>query len=105
MKNEKKSVIAVIGGGPAGLMAAGTAGGAGASVLLFETNAKYGRKLLLTGAGKCNITNSAPLKEFLDHFPENSKFLYPAFKQFFTEELERFFNRYGLFFQDRKSVV
>ncbi len=99
MNKGEKPVIAVIGGGPAGLMAAGTAGGSGASVLLFEKNAKCGRKLLLTGSGKCNITNNAPMKDFLDHYPENSKFLYPAFKQFFTEELERFFNRYGLFFQ------
>jgi predicted Rossmann fold flavoprotein len=99
MNKEKKPVIAVIGGGPAGLMAAGVAGESGASVLLFETNAKCGRKLLLTGSGKCNITNTAPMKEFLEHFPENRKFLYPSFKHFFTEDLERFFNQYGLFFQ------
>ena len=51
-------VVAVIGGGPAGLMAAGTAASFGARVLLFEKNAQCGRKLLITGSGKCNIPNS-----------------------------------------------
>lgn len=99
MNENKIPVIAVIGGGPAGLMAAGIAGELRARVILFETNPKCGRKLLLTGAGKCNITNSAPLNEFLEHYPENNKFLYPSFKIFFTEELEQFFNRYNLFFR------
>lgn len=90
--------VGVIGGGPAGLMAAGTAALAGASVVLFEKNASCGKKLLLSGAGKCNIANNAPLEEFLEQFPENGKFLYPVFKGFFTGELEEFFNQHHVFF-------
>ncbi|MHB1454356.1 MAG: BaiN/RdsA family NAD(P)/FAD-dependent oxidoreductase [Saccharofermentanales bacterium] len=90
----KRSLVAVIGGGPAGLMAAGTAALAGASVMLFEKNARCGKKLLLTGAGKCNVANSAPFDEFMEQFPENRKFLYPAFQNFFTGDLEAFFNRH-----------
>ena len=91
-----KPRIAVIGGGPAGLMAAGTAAACGARVMLFEKNGQCGRKLLITGSGRCNITNSAPFDQFLASFPENKKFLIPAFRQFFVTELIDFFDRYQL---------
>ena len=91
-----KPIVAVIGGGPAGLMAAGTAAACGASVLHFEKNAQCGRKLLITGAGRCNITNSAPFDQFLDQYPENKKFLFPAFKRFFVDELKEFCGQYHL---------
>lgn len=96
-------IVIVIGGGPAGLMAAGTAASCGAKVLLFEKNALFGRKLLLTGSGKCNITNSAPLDLFLDQFAENRKFLYPAFRLFFREELEAFFRLRHVAFQTEEN--
>lgn len=100
MKNaNRKPVVIVIGGGPAGLMAAGTSASLGADVILLEKNKSCGKKLLLTGSGKCNITNSAPLDIFLEHFAENKKFLYPSFKALFINELELFFNRYQIFFQ------
>ncbi|MHB1484990.1 MAG: BaiN/RdsA family NAD(P)/FAD-dependent oxidoreductase [Saccharofermentanales bacterium] len=95
-ETNSKQIIAVIGGGPAGLMAAGTAAASGASVLLFEKNSQCGRKLLITGSGKCNVTNNAPFDFFLDQYPENKKFLYSAFKQFFVEDLKILFNRYHL---------
>lgn len=89
----KTPVIAVIGGGPAGLMAAGTAAAAGAEVHLFEKNSQCGKKLLITGSGKCNITSNAPFEAFLDQFPDNKKFLYPAFKIFFVDEVKEFFGQ------------
>jgi predicted Rossmann fold flavoprotein len=88
--------IAVIGGGPAGLMAAGTAASQGARVILFEKKPSCGIKLLITGSGRCNVTNHAPWDEFLANYPENSKFLYPAFKTFFIDDLKVFFHQYGL---------
>jgi len=103
MEKVKQPVVIVIGGGPAGLMAAGTAAFFGSKVLLLEKNARCGQKLLLTGSGKCNITNSAPLELFLDQFAENKKFLYPAFKGLFYDELETFFNRHHVFFQTEEN--
>lgn len=93
---DKGPVVAVIGGGPAGLMAAGTAAARGATVFLFEKKQSCGLKLLITGSGRCNVTNSAPRAEFLEHYPENGKFLYPAYKTFFVDELKTFFRRYNL---------
>lgn len=91
-----KPIVAVVGGGPAGLMAAGTAAACGARVMLFEKKRQCGRKLLLTGSGQCNITNSASFSEFLHQYPENRKFLYPALRSFFVGELIRFFQEYEL---------
>lgn len=95
-ESNSKPVVVVIGGGPAGLLAAGTAAASGASVLLFEKNSHCGRKLLITGAGRCNITSSASIDQFLDQYPENRKFLFPAFKQFFVDELKTFCGQYHL---------
>ncbi len=97
-KEKEKSVVIVVGGGPAGLMAASTAAACGARAILFEKNSHCGKKLLLTGSGKCNITNQAPLDLFLEQYAENRKFLYPAFKSLFHDELEHFFNRHHVFF-------
>ena len=92
----KNTIVAVIGGGPAGLLAAGTAASFGSRVLLFEKNPQCGRKLLITGSGRCNVTNNAPFDLFLDQYAEKRKFLYPAFRQFFVEELKELFHRYDL---------
>lgn len=88
--------VVVIGGGPAGLMAAGTAAANGARVILFEKMQQCGQKLLITGAGQCNVTNSAPWPDFIAQYPENAKFLYPAFKTFFVDDLKAFFQQHGL---------
>ncbi len=99
----KKRVI-VVGGGASGLMAAGQAAGqankqralAGASVLLLEKKSSPGRKLLLTGKHRCNITNTDEIKEFLRHFNPKGKFLTQVFYQFFNTELQAFFEELGV---------
>ena len=71
--------IAVLGGGPAGMMAAASASAIGASVLLIEKNQFLGKKLRITGKGRCNITNSADILEFINNIPVNGKFMHSAF--------------------------
>ncbi len=66
--------IIVIGAGASGMLAAGSAAEAGASVLLLEKMRQNGRKIGITGKGRCNITNSAELEEFINHFGKNGKF-------------------------------
>lgn len=89
--------IAVIGGGPAGLMAAGCAAKLGARVALLEKNDRPGIKLLLTGNGRCNITNTEKdLRRFVDLFGKNGKFLFQALNAFSPEATVDFFNRIGL---------
>lgn len=70
--------IAVIGAGPAGLIAASAAAQRGAHVVLFEKNPKPGRKLLMTGNGRCNVTNLSPVDRYPEHYFGNGKFLYKA---------------------------
>ncbi len=79
--------VVVVGGGAAGLMAAGQAARLGAETLLLEKMGRPGRKLRIAGKGRCNITNTAPLPEFIAHFGRNGRFLRQAFSQFFTAEL------------------
>ena len=88
--------IIVIGAGAAGLMAAGQAAQAGAEVLLLEKMDRAGRKLCITGKGRCNLTNIAELDAFLDHFGRTGKFLRQAFSRFFTPDLIDFFEELGL---------
>lgn len=86
----KKKVV-IIGGGPAGLMAAGQAAKGGTHAILLEKMSRPGRKLSITGKGRCNITNVAPLDDFMSHFGKNGRFLRQAFGYFFTPELIQFF--------------
>ncbi|MBN1527278.1 MAG: NAD(P)/FAD-dependent oxidoreductase [Candidatus Omnitrophica bacterium] len=88
--------IAVIGAGPAGAMAAIRAAQLGKRVILIERNDAIGRKLLLTGKGRCNITNSAPLDTFVEKFGRQGNFLRSAFFKFFNEDLTAFFRAKGL---------
>jgi predicted Rossmann fold flavoprotein len=90
-----KKVI-VVGGGAAGLIAAGQAATAGAEVLLIEKMQRPGRKLCITGKGRCNLTNIADLPDFLFHFGKNGRFLRQAFARFFTSDLMDFFTSLGL---------
>ena len=76
--------IAVIGAGPAGLLAAAFACAADTSVEVFDRNEKAGKKLFLTGKGRCNITNDAEKDEFMRNIPRNPRFLYSAFDSFFN---------------------
>jgi predicted Rossmann fold flavoprotein len=86
----------VVGGGPAGLMAAGTAANQGSKVILLEKMPRLGRKLLLTGKGRCNITNTAPMPEFIENFPGNGAFLYGPMAAFSNQDLLRFLAELGL---------
>ena len=88
--------ILVIGAGPAGLMAAGRAAELGASVTLIERNARPGVKLLVTGGGRCNVTNTADLKGFIAAFGPKGKFLYRAFTVFSAAGLTGFLKSFGV---------
>ncbi|MBF8377750.1 NAD(P)/FAD-dependent oxidoreductase [Alicyclobacillus mali] len=88
--------VLVIGGGPAGLMAAIAAREAGARVLLVEKGDRLGRKLAISGGGRCNVTNAKPLPELMQHVLGNPKFLYSSFHRFGNEDIIRFFEGLGV---------
>lgn len=88
--------ICVIGGGPAGMMAAGTATSYGASVTIFESMKMLGKKLAITGKGRCNVTNNCSTEEFLNNVTKNPRFLYTALSEFSTEDTITFFNSMGV---------
>lgn len=89
--------VVVIGGGPAGMMAAGTAAARGLSVLLLEKNPGLGKKLLITGGGRCNVTNAEPdLRTFLAHYKERAKFLFSTFSQFDNSDTLEFFHAHNV---------
>ncbi|MBB6282693.1 NAD(P)/FAD-dependent oxidoreductase [Geobacillus subterraneus] len=88
--------VIVIGGGPSGLMAAIAAGEQGARVLLLEKGTKLGRKLAISGGGRCNVTNRLPIDEIVRHIPGNGRFLYSAFSVFNNEDIIHFFERLGV---------
>ena len=85
----------IIGGGPAGMFAAITAAGRGQKVLLLERNDRLGKKLLITGKGRCNVTNHCPGQEVLQNTPRNGKFLYSAMNAFPPEKAMAFFEEKG----------
>ena len=88
--------LIVIGAGPAGIMAAITAAQRGKSVLLLERNPRPGRKLLITGKGRCNVTNNCGQDALLANIPRNPRFLYSAFARFSTADTIAFFESRGL---------
>lgn len=88
--------VIVVGGGASGLMAAGEAARAGAKTLLLEKMSHPGRKLRISGKGRCNLTNIASMDEFIAHFHPNGRFLKHAFHRFFNQELLEFFNQLGV---------
>ena len=92
---EKKYDVIIVGAGAAGLIAAGRAAELGGKVLLLEKMERAGRKLLITGKGRCNITNDAPQSEFLNHIYPNSRFLRHAFSTFFSKDIIRLLNENG----------
>ena len=85
----------VVGGGPAGMFAAITAAREGQKVLLLEKNDRLGKKLLITGKGRCNITNDCTAGEVLENIPRNSRFLYSAMDACPPEYIISFFNKHG----------
>ncbi len=95
-KNMDLHDIAVVGAGPAGMMAAITASSHGKDVVLIERNPSPGKKLLITGNGRCNLTNTAPSKELLAKFGRRGSFLRSAFSSFTSKDLIEFFESRGL---------
>ncbi|MCD4780376.1 MAG: NAD(P)/FAD-dependent oxidoreductase [Candidatus Omnitrophica bacterium] len=96
--------VIVVGGGPAGMMAAISAGKMKKKVLLLEKNKSLGIKLLLTGKGRCNISNACDLEVFLSKFSKNGSFLRDAFKAFFLPELKLFFGKNGLALKEERQA-
>lgn len=90
------SKVIVIGGGPAGLMAASTAALYGNEVVLLEKNPRTGRKLIITGKGRCNITNACDNSAFISNVVSNPRFLYSAINGFDTSDTVAFFNSLGV---------
>ena len=90
------SKVVVIGGGPAGMMAALAASECGHEVLLLEKNEKLGKKLYITGKGRCNITNSGDMEELFAAVTTNSKFLYSSFYGYDNQQVMDFFEKEGL---------
>ena len=88
--------IAVIGGGAAGMMAAGTAALYGADVTVFESTDRLGKKLAITGKGRCNVTNNCSREEFLEAVTKNPRFLYAALSAFSTEDTMNLFESLGV---------
>ena len=88
--------IAVIGGGAAGLMAAIAAAESGGQVTLLEPNERLGKKLNITGKGRCNVTNNCSREELLRNIPRNGRFLYGAFARFDSRDAMAFFETLGV---------
>ena len=92
-----RAEIAVVGGGAAGLAAAIFAARSGGRVTLFDKNEKLGRKIRITGKGRCNVTNNCEINEFLQNVPTNPRFLYSALNRLSPSDTMELL--------DRKSVV
>ena len=88
--------VIVIGGGPAGMMAAISSAEEKNEVILLEKNEKLGKKLLITGKGRCNITSSLSISEFINNIPGNGRFLYSAFQNYSNEDIISFLKKEGL---------
>ncbi len=100
---ERMSTVAVIGGGASGMMAALTAAEAGHEVTLFEHGERLGKKLAITGNGRCNLTNSCDTEEIPAHIPRNDKFLYSALHRFDSRAVMDFFESRGLPLKEESS--
>lgn len=93
----QKNKIIVVGGGAAGCLAAGTAAENGAEVLLLERNERIGRKVMITGKGRCNLTNATEdIQELIANVPGNGRFLYSAFSSFLPQDVMDLFADYGV---------
>ncbi|SFK00137.1 NAD(P)/FAD-dependent oxidoreductase [Brevibacillus centrosporus] len=88
--------VIIIGGGPSGLMAAVAASSQGARVCLVEKGGKLGRKLIISGGGRCNVTNAKEQDELIKQMPGNGRFMYSAFAQFSNRDIVQFFEELGV---------
>lgn len=100
MKNNR---VIVVGGGAAGLMAAGTAGFYGADVLLLEKNKRVGRKIVITGKGRCNVTNNCSVEDFISNVPTNPRFLFSALNAFTPQDTIDFFEQNGVLLKTERG--
>ncbi|SDS34122.1 hypothetical protein SAMN05444162_1265 [Paenibacillaceae bacterium GAS479] len=96
MASREKFDIIIIGGGPSGLMAAAAAGKGGAGTLLLDKGSKLGRKLGISGGGRCNVTNNKEPLELIRYIPGNGKFLHSALSEFGSREIIAFFESLGI---------
>jgi hypothetical protein len=103
-KEKKLWDVVIIGGGPAGMMTAGVASENGKKVLLLEKNSNLGKKLLITGGGRCNVTNNkTDTRTMLAEYKGNDKFLFSAFSQFNVKDTLNFFNNRGMATKEEKG--
>ena len=93
---EKSYDVIVVGGGTSGMMAAIAAAENGAKVLMIEKNKRFGKKLLMTGGGRCNVTNNRDVDDLIRHIPGNGKFLHSTFSQFNNFDVMAFFAEQGV---------
>lgn len=99
MEHNKKiaeAELVVIGGGPAGMMCAATAAERGMRVILLEPNRQLGRKLRITGKGRCNVTNNCDIKAFMENIPGDGRFLYSALNRLSPTQTMELFESHGL---------
>ena len=96
LRMKKEFDVIVVGAGPAGLLAAGSASSEGGRVLVLEKMRQEGRKLLITGKGRCNITNDSDVGEFIKHVYPNGRFLRSAFGHFFSHQILELLHKYGV---------
>lgn len=96
-------IVAVIGAGPAGILAAGTASRKGKKVFLFERNSNIGKKLLITGNGRCNITNKCDIENFINNIVNNKSFMYSAFYTFTNTDTINFLESLGVPIKSEKD--
>ena len=94
--NFDRTKVCVIGGGAAGLMCAGKAAEFGCDVTLYEKKSAVGRKLAITGKGRCNVTNNCDRNTFIENVPTNPRFLYAAYSNFTSEDTMAFFENMGV---------
>ena len=95
--------VVVIGGGPAGMMAAISSREQGNNVILLEKMDSLGRKLLITGKGRCNITSSLDISEFIKNIPGNGKFLFSAFKNYTNQDIMEFLKNKGVAVKEERG--
>jgi len=96
MKFDENYDIAVVGGGAAGMLAAAIAAQDGAKVLLIEKNDRFGKKLRITGKGRCNVTNNCSVQDFIRNVPCNGRFLYSSLSRFSPDDTMAFFEELGV---------